>query len=158
MNVVAATAVTLKKATTFDYQAYARLVIRNAKILAEALMERGMKLITDGTDNHMMVVDTVTSAGLDGGAAEDILDAVGITANKQIIPDDPRPPLKPSGVRLGTPAATTRGMGEPEMRLIAELIAESLRSKGDAVIVRRLRTKSVEMCRAFPVPGIAAPS
>jgi glycine hydroxymethyltransferase len=158
MNVVAATAVTLKKATTSDYQAYARLVIRNAKVLAEALMERGMKLITDGTDNHMMVVDTVTSAGLDGGAAEDILDAIGITANKQIIPDDPRPPLKPSGVRLGTPAATTRGMGELEMRFIAELIAESLRSKGDAAVVRRLRAKSVEMCQAFPVPGIAPPS
>jgi len=158
MNVVAATAVTLKKAATSDYQAYARLVLRNAKSLAEALMERGMKLITDGTDNHMMVVDTVTSVGLDGGAAEDILDAVGITANKQIIPDDPRPPLKPSGIRLGTPAATTRGMAEPEMRLIAELIAESLRSKGDAAVVKRLRSKSVEMCRRFPVPGIAPPS
>ena len=158
MNVVAGTAVTLKKAATSDFQAYARLVVRNAKILAEALMERGMKLITDGTDNHMMVVDTVTSAGLDGGAAEDIFDSVGITANKQIIPDDSRPPLKPSGVRLGTPAATTRGMGGPEMRLIAELIAESLKSKGDAAVVRRLGAKSVEMCRAFPVPGIAPPS
>jgi glycine hydroxymethyltransferase len=155
MNVVAATAVTLKKAATSDFQAYARLVMRNAKILAEALMERGMKLITDGTDNHMMVVDTVTSVGLDGSAAEDILDAVGITTNKQIIPDDPRPPLKPSGIRLGTPAATTRGMGESEMRVIAEFIAESLRSKGDAAVVTRLRSKSVEMCRAFPVPGIA---
>jgi glycine hydroxymethyltransferase len=157
MNVVAATAVTLKKAATSDFQAYGRLVMRNAKILAEALMERGMKLITDGTDNHMMVVDTVTSVGLDGSAAEAILDAVGIATNKQIIPDDPRPPLKPSGIRLGTPAATTRGMGETEMRVIAEFIAESLRSKGDAALVTRLRSKSVEMCRAFPVPGIALP-
>jgi glycine hydroxymethyltransferase len=158
MNVVAGTAVTLKKAATSDFQAYAQLVMRNAKILAEALMERGMKLITDGTDNHMMVVDTVTSVGLDGSAAEDILDAIGITTNKQIIPDDPRPPLKPSGIRLGTPAATTRGMGESEMRVIAEFIAESLRSKGDAAVATRLRSKSVEMCRAFPVPGIALPS
>ncbi|MGF6433671.1 MULTISPECIES: serine hydroxymethyltransferase [Bradyrhizobium] len=158
MNVVAGTAVTLKKASTSDFQAYSRLVMRNAKVLAEALMERGMTLITGGTDNHMMVVDTVASVGLDGGAAENILDAVGITANKQIIPDDPRPPLRPSGIRLGTPAATTRGMGEPEMRLIAELIAESLRSKGDAAVVKRLRSNSVEMCRAFPVPGIAPPS
>ena len=158
MNVVAGTAVTLKKAATSDFQAYARLVMRNAKILAEALMERGMKLITDGTDNHMMVVDTVTSVGLDGSAAEDILDAIGITTNKQIIPDDPRPPLKPSGIRLGTPAATTRGMAESEMRVIAAFIAESLRSKGDAAVVTRLRPKSVEMCRAFPVPGIALPS
>jgi len=154
MNVVAATAVTLKKAATPDYQAYAQLVMRNAKVLAEALMDRGMKLVTDGTDNHMMVVETVASAGLDGGVAEQILDAVGITANKQIIPDDPRPPLRPSGVRLGTPAATTRGMAETEMRLIAELIAEALRSKGDEAVVTRLRSKSVEMCRGFPVPGI----
>jgi glycine hydroxymethyltransferase len=158
MNVVAGTAVTLKKAATSDFQTYARLVMRNAKILAEALMERGMKLITDGTDNHMMVVDTVTSFGLDGSAAEAILDAVGITTNKQIIPDDPRPPLKPSGIRLGTPAATTRGMGEFEMRVIAEFIADSLGSKGDPAVVTRLRSKSVEICRAFPVPGIALPS
>ena len=158
MNVVAGTALTLKKATTSDFRAYARVVLRNAKVLADALMERGMKLITDGTDNHMMVVDTVASVGLDGKVAEDILDAVGITTNKQIIPDDPRPPLRPSGIRLGTPAATTRGMGEPEMRLIAEFITESLRSRGDAATVTRLRSKSVEMCRAFPVPGIALPS
>jgi glycine hydroxymethyltransferase len=158
MNVVAGTAVTLKKAATSDFQAYALLVLRNAKILAEALMERGMTLITGGTDNHMMVVDTVTSVGLDGSAAEDILDAVGITTNKQIIPDDPRPPLKPSGIRLGTPAATTRGMGESEMRVIAKFIAESLRSKGDPAVVTRLRSKNVEICRAFPVPGIALPS
>ena len=130
MNVVAGTAVTLKKAATSDFQAYSQLVLRNAKVLAQALMELGMKLITDGTDNHMMVVDTVTSVGLDGGAAEDILDSVGITANKQILPDDPRPPFRPSGIRLGTPAATTRGMGEPEMRRIAEFIAASLRATG----------------------------
>ena len=130
MNVVAGTAVTLKKAATSDFQAYSWLVLRNAKVLAEALMELGMKLITDGTDNHMMVVDTVTSVGLDGGVAEDILDSVGITANKQILPDDPRPPFRPSGIRLGTPAATTRGMGEPEMRRIAEFIAASLRATG----------------------------
>jgi len=155
MNVVAGTAVTLKKAATSDFQAYSQLVLRNAKVLAQALMELGMKLITDGTDNHMMVVDTVTSVGLDGGAAEDILDSVGITANKQILPDDPRPPFRPSGIRLGTPAATTRGMGEPEMRHIAEFIAASLRATGDAAVVARLRSECVEMCRAFPVPGIA---
>ena len=155
MNVVAGTAVTLKKAATSDFQAYSWLVLRNAKVLAEALMELGMKLITDGTDNHMMVVDTVTSVGLDGGAAEVILDSVGITANKQILPDDPRPPFRPSGIRLGTPAATTRGMGESEMRHIAEFIAASLRATGDAAVVARLRSECVEMCRAFPVPGIA---
>jgi len=158
MNVVAGTAITLKKAATADFQAYSRRVVRNAKVLADALMQLGMKLITDGTDNHMMVVDTVTSVGLDGGAAEDILDSIGITANRQIIPDDPRPPLRPSGIRLGTPAATTRGMDETEMRRIAGFIAASLRATGDTAVVARLRSECVEMCRAFPVPGIAPPS
>jgi glycine hydroxymethyltransferase len=158
MNVVAGIAVTLKKAATSDFQVYARQVLRNAKVLAGALMERGMKLVTDGTDNHMMVVDTVASVGLDGRAAEDVLDAIAITTNKQVIPDDPRPPLRPSGIRLGTPAATTRGMGESEMRRIGEFIAAALRANGDDVVVARLRSECVEMCRAFPVPGVVSRS
>ncbi|MGB9051190.1 MAG: serine hydroxymethyltransferase [Pseudolabrys sp.] len=158
MNVVAGIAVTLKKAATSDFQVYARQVLRNAKVLAGALMERGMKLVTDGTDNHMMVVDTVASVGLDGRAAEDVLDAIAITTNKQVIPDDPRPPLRPSGIRLGTPAATTRGMGESEMRRIGEFIAAALQANGDDVVVARLRSECVEMCRAFPVPGVVSRS
>ena len=158
MNVVAGIAVTLKRAATSDFQVYARQVLRNAKVLAGALMERGMKLVTDGTDNHMMVVDTVASVGLDGRAAEDVLDAIAITTNKQVIPDDPRPPLRPSGIRLGTPAATTRGMGESEMRRIGEFIAVALRAIGDDVVVARLRSECVEMCRAFPVPGVVSRS
>lgn len=154
MNVVAGTAVTLKKAATSDFRAYARQVLRNAKILAATLMERGMKLVTDGTDNHMMVVDTAASVGLDGRTAEDLLDAIAITTNKQITPDDPRPPLRPSGVRLGTPAATTRGMGDAEMRRIGEFIAAALQAKGDDAVTARLRSECVEMCRAFPVPGV----
>lgn len=158
MNVVAGIAVTLKKAATSDFQVYARQVLRNAKVLAGALMERGMKLVTEGTDNHMMVVDTVASVGLDGRAAEDVLDAIAITTNKQVIPDDPRPPLRPSGIRLGTPAATTRGMGESEMRRIGEFIAAALQANGDDVVVARLRSECVEMCRAFPVPGVVSRS
>jgi glycine hydroxymethyltransferase len=156
MNVVAGIAVTLRKAATSDFQIYARQVLRNAKVLAGALMERGMKLVTDGTDNHMMVVDTAASAGLDGRAAEDVLDAIAITTNKQVIPDDPRPPLRPSGIRLGTPAATTRGMGESEMRRIGEFIAAALQANGDDVVVARLRSECIEMCRAFPVPGVVS--
>lgn len=158
MNVVAGIAVTLKKAATSDFQVYARQVLRNAKVLAGALMESGMKLVTDGTDNHMMVVDTVASVGLDGRAAEDVLDAIAITTNKQVIPDDPRPPLRPSGIRLGTPAATTRGMGESEMRRIGEFIAVALQANEDDVVVARLRSECVEMCRAFPVPGVVSRS
>lgn len=158
MNVVAGIAVTLKRAATSDFQGYARQVLRNAKVLAGALMERGMKLVTDGTDNHMMVVDTAASVGLDGRAAEEVLDAIAITTNKQVIPDDPRPPLRPSGVRLGTPAATTRGMGETEMRRIGEFIAAALRANGDDAVLARLRSECVEMCRAFPVPGVVSGS
>lgn len=158
MNVVAGTAVTLKKAATSDFQLYARQVLRNAKVLAGALMERGMKLVTDGTDNHMMVVDTIASVGLDGRAAEDVLDAIAITTNKQVIPDDPRPPLRPSGIRIGTPAATTRGMGDSEMRRIGEFIAGALQANGDDAILARLRSECIEMCRAFPVPGVVSGS
>jgi glycine hydroxymethyltransferase len=158
MNVVAGTAVTRKKAATSDFQAYARQVLRNAKVLAGALMERGMKLVTDGTDNHMMVVDTVASVGLDGRAAEDVLDTTAITTNKKVVPDDPRPPPRPSGIRLETPAATTRGMGECEMRRIGEFIAAALQAKGDDVVVARLRSECVEMCRAFRVPGVVSRS
>jgi len=117
-------------------------------------MERGMKLVTDGTDNHMMVVDTAASVGLDGRAAETLLDAIAITTNKQMTPDDPRPPLRPSGIRLGTPAATARGMADTEMHRIGEFIAAALRAKGDGAVVARLRLECVEMCRAFPVPGV----
>ncbi|KRQ01034.1 serine hydroxymethyltransferase [Bradyrhizobium manausense] len=156
MNVVAGIAVTLKRAATPDFQGYARQVLRNAKVLADTLMERGMKLVTDGTDNHMMVVDTAASVGLDGRAAEEVLDAIAITTNKQVIPDDPRPPLRPSGVRLGTPAATTRGMGETEMRRIGEFIAAALRANGDDAVLARLRSECVEMCRTFPVPGVVS--
>jgi len=154
MNVVAGIAVTLKRATTSEFQAYAAQTLRNAKVLAGALMERGMKLVTDGTDNHMMVVDTAASVGLDGRAAETLLDAIAITTNKQVTPDDPRPPLRPSGIRLGTPAATARGMADTEMHRIGEFIAAALQAKGDDAVVARLRSECVEMCRAFPVPGV----
>ncbi|MCC8934963.1 serine hydroxymethyltransferase [Bradyrhizobium sp. Arg68] len=156
MNVVAGIAVTLKQAATADFQAYARQVLHNAKVLAGALMERGMQLVTGGTDNHMMVVDTVASVGLDGRTAEQLLDAITITTNKQVIPDDPRPPLRPSGIRLGTPAATTRGMGEAEMRRIGAFIAAALQANGDDAAVARLRSECIEMCRAFPVPGVTS--
>jgi glycine hydroxymethyltransferase len=155
MNQVAGVAVTLKQAGTPAFQAYARQVLRNAKVLAESLMGQGMKLVTGGTDNHMMVIDTVASVGLDGATAERVLDAAGITTNKQVIPDDPRPPLKPSGIRLGTPAATTRGMGEEEMRHLARLMIAALRAGEDGATLTRLRSECAEMCRLFPVPGIS---
>jgi len=113
-------------------------------------------LVTGGTDNHLLVIDTVASFGLDGRAAEEALDRIGITTNKQVIPDDPRPPLRPSGVRLGTPACTTRGMDETDMAAIAGWMAQVLRRPEDAVLTERLRGEVTALCRSHPVPGIGS--
>ena len=154
MNTVAAVAVALKKAEEPAFAAYGAQVLRNARALADRLLERGCTLVTGGTDNHMLVLDTMATAGLDGRAAEQRLDAVGITTNKQIIPDDPHPPLRPSGIRVGTPAATTRGMREAEMRQLGEWIADTLRDGSDAD-AREDRRRAVEaLCERFPVPGL----
>src|SRR6185503_21154615 len=154
MNNVAAAAITFKKAAEPAFRDYARAILRNARALATALMQDGANLITDGTDNHLMVVDTVASFALDGRAAEEALDRIGITTNKQVIPDDPRPPLRPSGVRLGTPACTTRGMNEDDMRHIAGWIVRALQNVNDAGAVERRHRDVVALCRSHPVPGI----
>ena len=137
-----------------EFRQYAADVLSNAQELASRLVAEGCSLVTGGTSNHMMVVDTVENFGLDGREAEELLDAVGMTVNKQIIPDDPRPPLRPSGIRLGTPAATTRGMGRKEMSQLAEWVGQSLRSGGDGRVLDVVRQGVLELCRRFPVPGI----
>ena len=156
MNAVAALAITLGKALEPDFAIYARQVLTNAKVLAEELMNRGADLVTGGTDNHMMVLDTQKSFGIDGRVAEETLDKVSITVNKQLIPDDPRPPLRPSGIRLGSPAATTRGMEEPEMKLLAEWIIDALRRHGDDERLDAMRQDIERFCLRFPVPGVSA--
>jgi len=155
MNNVAGAAITFKKAAEPAFRSYAEAILRNAKALAAALMAQGAKLITDGTDNHLVVIDTVASFGLDGRASEEALDRIGITTNKQIIPDDPRPPLRPSGIRLGTPACTTRGMDEDDMRQLAKWMVQALRAPGDADAMGATHREVVALCRAHPVPGIA---
>jgi glycine hydroxymethyltransferase len=154
MNNVAAAAITFKKAAEPAFRDYARAILRNARALATALMQDGANLITDGTDNHLMVVDTVASFALDGRAAEEALDRIGITTNKQVIPDDPRPPLRPSGIRLGTPACTTRGMDEDDMRRLASWMVQTLRAPEDMAATQRLHNEVQEMCRRHPVPGV----
>ncbi|MGH6958028.1 MAG: serine hydroxymethyltransferase [Caulobacteraceae bacterium] len=154
MNNVAGAAVTFKKAAEPEFRAYAEQTLKNAKVLADALMAEGVSLITGGTDNHLMVMDTVKSFGLDGRAAQETLDRIGITANKQVIPDDPLPPVRPSGVRLGTPACTTRGMGEADMRRIARWIAAALKAPEDEAELSKLKAESEALCRSYPVPGI----
>ncbi|MBT4492363.1 MAG: serine hydroxymethyltransferase [Gammaproteobacteria bacterium] len=154
MNAIAAIAVTLKRAMTQEFKDYAEQVLVNSKTLASSLMERQASLITGGTDNHMMVVDTVASYGLDGRVAEETLDKVHITTNKQIIPDDPNPPLRPSGIRIGTPAATARGMNEGDMKQLAEWLDKCLRAPEDEASLKAIRDDVIGFCEQFPVPGI----
>lgn len=154
MHQVAAVATTLKLAATEDFKKYARDVISNAKTLAQSLLEQGAELVTGGTDNHMMVVNTVNTFNINGTIAEHALDAAGITLNKQMVPDDPNPPLKPSGIRLGTPAATARGMGESEMRLLGNIMVRALRAHDNTTVLEKLRDETRAICARFAVPGI----
>ncbi|MCZ6503219.1 MAG: serine hydroxymethyltransferase [Gammaproteobacteria bacterium] len=154
MNAIAAIAITLLKAQGEEFRQYASQVLVNSKTLAGALMEKQATLVTGGTDNHMMVVDTVASFGLDGRVAEEALDKVQITTNKQIIPDDPNPPLRPSGIRIGTPAATTRGMKEADMHQLANWIVACLQNPDDEANLSRIRSEVETFCSGFPVPGI----
>jgi glycine hydroxymethyltransferase len=154
MNNVAGAAITFKKAAEPEFRAYAAQTLKNAKTLARALMDEGVNLVTGGTDNHMMVIDTIQSFGLDGRDAQDALDKIGVTTNKQVIPDDPQPPVRPSGLRLGTPACTTRGMGEDDMRRIAAWMVAALRSPKDESSLAKIKRETEELCRRYPVPGI----
>jgi len=154
MNTIAAIAVTLGKALQPEFKAYAAQVLHNAQALAHALMTQGAQLVTGGTENHMMVLDTVKSFALDGKVAEQTLDAISITTNKQIIPDDPNPPLRPSGIRLGTPAATTRGMKEAQMQQLAEWMVNALARHQDENYLNILRQQVEELCLDYAVPGL----
>ena len=154
MNTISAIAVALGKALQPEFKEYAEQILKNAKALAATLMENGAKLITDGTDNHMMVMDTIASFNLGGTEAEHILDEVSITTNKQVIPDDPNPPLKPSGIRLGTPCATTRGMKEDDLKKIGEWLMKALKNNQDKQLLAEIKTEVEAFCNQFPVPGI----
>jgi glycine hydroxymethyltransferase len=154
VNAIAGVAVALGKALEPGFAAYGARVLENARALAGALVARGCALVTGGTDNHMLVIDTVTSFGIDGRAAERALDAISIATNKQVIPDDPNPPLRPSGIRLGTPAATTRGMDPAGMERLAGWIVAALRRRGDASHLALLRAEVEAFCSRFPVPGL----
>jgi len=150
MHQVTAIAVALKEAAAPAFQDYARCVIRNAKALAEGLMEHGCKLVTNGTDNHLMVIDTMKSFGKSGKEIQESLEAVGITLNKNAIPDDALPPFRASGVRLGTPAVTSRGLDEQHMMRIAGWIASVGKGSYDA---DKIREEVRELCLAHPIPS-----
>lgn len=153
MNSIAAAAITFRKAAESSFKDYVRQILKNARALAEGLSDAGTALVTGGTSNHMLVADTIASFGLDGKRAEQTLESIGIATNKQVIPDDPNPPLRPSGIRLGTPACTTRGMTEAEMRQIAPWIAEALSNPDDEARLGKIRGEIRELSENFPIPG-----
>lgn len=154
MHVIAGKAVAFGEALSPSFREYAAAVIENARAMADALIERGLPIVSGGTDNHLMLVD-VGALGLSGREAEKTLDAVGITCNKNTIPGDTRPPTQASGIRLGTPAITTRGFGVEECRQVARLIADVLGTPEDDAVRRRAADEVRDLTSRFPLPGVA---
>lgn len=153
MHVIAAKAVSFYEAAQPDFQVYAQQILKNAKVLADELMSRGFKLVTNGTDNHMIQADMMQGFGIDGRKMQDALDEIGLSANCNSIPNDVLPPFRPSGLRLGTPAMTTRGLKEADMAQIAEWMAKVAQSPDDAKLKTALRTDVTAFARQFPLPS-----
>jgi glycine hydroxymethyltransferase len=154
MHVIAAKAVALKLAATDDFRGDMRKTVENAKVLAAALASAGARVVSGGTDNHLMLVD-VTPLGVTGKEAEAVLDEIGITVNKNAIPFDQHPPNIASGIRVGTPATTTRGFGPPEMRELGRIIIAAIASRDDPSEQARLAAQVRDIAGSFPVPGLA---
>ncbi len=148
----AAIAVALKEANTDEFKAYTQQIVKNAKKLAEELSTKGFNLITGGTDNHLILAD-VSTLGVTGQEAENALGAIGITVNKNAIPFDPRGPFDPSGIRMGTPAITTRGLKEEHMPLIADWMVKAVNNRGDENILNKLSIEVKELAKQFPLPS-----
>ncbi len=151
MHVIAAKAVAFGEALKPSFKSYAKQILKNAKVLEETLRKLGFEIVFGKTENHMVVVDVVKSHGVTGKEGEEVLDMIGITVNKNVIPDDPRGPLDPSGLRIGVPALTTRGMKEREVKMIAGYIDEALRAKGNRKELIRLHGEVKKLCKKFPV-------
>jgi glycine hydroxymethyltransferase len=152
MHVVAGKAICFGEALKPEFKRYGQAILDNAKALAEALMAGGVRLVSGGTENHLMLLD-VTTLGLGGKQAEAVLGACNITVNKNMIPYDQRKPMDPSGIRIGTPALTTRGMGTAEMKRIAGWILKSLKAPEDAAVHTQIRGEVFDLCAQFPVPA-----
>lgn len=153
MNNTAAKAVALGEALQPEFHDYAVAVLKNAKRLADELMNRGFKLVTNGTDNHLIQADIMTSFKVDGREAQDVLDAIGLSANCNSIPNDTLPPFRPSGLRLGTPAMTTRGLKENDMSLVADWMLQAIIHRADAQKLRRLHQEVKSFAQQFPLPS-----
>jgi len=152
MHVIAAKAVCFYEALQPQFRDYQRQVVVNAKALAAGLAKHGYRIVSGGTDNHLMLVD-LRPKELNGKEAQEVLDRAGITVNKNAIPFDTSSPFKPSGMRVGTPAVTTRGMREEEMLEIADLVAEALKNRDDNGALERVRGKVRDLTRRFPLPS-----
>ena len=153
MHVIAAKAIAFGEALRPEFTTYSKQVVSNARALAAELVKRGYRLCTGGTDNHLMLVDLrQRSADLTGADAEKWLESAGIIVNKNGIPNDPRPPMVTSGLRLGTPALTSRGLKEPEMTQVAAWLDRVMGSKGDAAETARVRDEIRAFCARFPMP------
>ena len=150
MHTIAAKAVMFKEALSPDFKIYAARVVENAQALSDALIKRGLQVVSGGTDSHMLVVD-LRPVGVTGKVGEETLDSVGITGNKNTVPFDPQPPAICSGVRLGTPALTTRGMGVKEMEQIAAFILEALRNVGNEGNLNSIHSRVQELSKGFPL-------
>ena len=152
MHTIAAKAVAFGEALQPAFRAYAEQVVANAATLAQELQQRGFVLVTGGTSNHLILADVYTSFGIDGKTAEIAMDKIGLTLNANAIPDDPLPPVRPSGIRLGTPAATTRGLEPQHMPQIAEWMQQAIDHRDDTAELAKLRTDVAEFLADFPVP------
>jgi glycine hydroxymethyltransferase len=153
MHIIAAKAVAFKEALDPAFTTYQQQVIDNAQALATSLQDHGLRLVSGGTDNHLMLVD-VRPLHVTGKDAEDALQAVNITVNKNGIPFDPEPPVRTSGVRLGSPAVTTRGFGTSEMREVAALIADAIEKRDDPAAVQQTKERAIALATSFPLPGV----
>ncbi len=153
MHVIAAKAVAFGEALQPEFKDYAKQVVKNAAVLAEALKQRGFKLVTGGTKNHLILADVYSSFGIDGHEAETALDRVGLTLNKNSIANDPLPPFKPSGIRLGTPAITSRGLVEKDMEQIAEWMKQAIDNRDDKETLNKLSKEVKEFALQYPLPS-----
>jgi glycine hydroxymethyltransferase len=150
MHVIAAKAVALGEALKPEFKEYQKQVLKNAKVLAEELMKNGFRIVTGGTDNHLMLVD-LRSKNLTGKEAQNLLDEVGITANKNTIPFEPLSPFVTSGIRLGSPALTTRGFKEDDMKEVADVIAMTLGNPNDESVREQARARVAALCKKYPL-------
>ena len=153
MNNTAAKAIAFHEAMQPEFKTYAQQILKNAQVLADEMMSRGFKLVTNGTDNHLIMADVQTSFGVNGRDVQDILDKIGLSANCNSIPDDPLPPFRPSGLRLVTPAMTTRGLKEKHMAQIAEWMQKAIKGHNDEKLLNKLSIEVKEFASQFPLPS-----